>query len=67
MACHESRNGAEYACVGWVANQLGPGNNIALRLLATDGRFAKLRTIGPQHQRLEDTLGGEWYPEEDQE
>lgn len=29
MACHETHDAH---CVGWVANQLGPGNNIALRL-----------------------------------
>lgn len=57
MACHESsRPGGEYPCVGWVINQLGPGNNIALRLLARDGRFKDLRTVGPQHERFEDTL-----------
>lgn len=61
MACHESKNGAEYPCVGWLAQQLGPGNNLALRLLALDGRFAKLKTVGPQHDRLEDTLGDGWY------
>jgi hypothetical protein len=56
MACHESPVGAEQPCVGWVINQLGPGNNIALRLLALDGRFKHVRTDGPQHLRFEDTL-----------
>jgi len=56
MACHESPVGAEQPCVGWVVNQLGPGNNIALRLLALDGRFRNVRTDGPQHPRFEDTL-----------
>lgn len=58
MACHESAVGAEQPCVGWVVNQLGPGNNIALRLLALDGRFRNVRTEGPQHARFEDTLPG---------
>ena len=56
MACHEHDVGAEQPCVGWVLHQLGPGNNIGLRLLARDGRFSKLRTVGPQHERFEDTL-----------
>ncbi len=56
MACHESPPGREQECVGWVLHQLGPGNNIALRLAATDGRYRDLRTEGPQHTRFEDTL-----------
>lgn len=56
MACHESKVGRERECVGWVVHQLGPGNNIMLRLSARDGRYNKLETVGPQHQRFEDTL-----------
>jgi hypothetical protein len=56
MACHESPVDHEQPCVGWVINQLGPGNNIALRMLARDGRFRELRVEGPQHDRFEDTL-----------
>lgn len=56
MACHDSPTGAEQPCVGWVAHQLGPGNNLALRLSARDGRYRNLRTDGPQHERFEDTL-----------
>jgi hypothetical protein len=56
MACHESPVGAEYPCVGWVLNQLGPGNNLALRLLARDGRFKDFRTVGPQWEHFEQTL-----------
>ncbi len=56
MACHESPVGAERECVGWVLQQLGPGNNIALRLRAMDGQYNGFRTEGPQHQRFEDTL-----------
>ncbi len=58
MACHESPVGAEQPCVGWLINQLGPGNNIGLRMLAMDGRFKNVRTDGPQHRRFEDTLPG---------
>jgi hypothetical protein len=56
MSCHESPPGAEQYCVGWAANQLGPGNNLTLRMVARDGRFQKMRTDGPQHLRFEDTL-----------
>jgi hypothetical protein len=56
MACHESQPGSERHCVGWVAHQLGPGNNVTLRLSAMDGRFKNFQTIGPQHERFEDTL-----------
>jgi hypothetical protein len=45
------------SCVGWVANQLGPGNNLALRLRAMrDPEFANVRTVGPQRRRFEDTF-----------
>lgn len=56
MACHESPEGNEQYCVGWVINQLGPGNNLGLRLRAMDGRFNNCRVDGPQHLRFEDTL-----------
>ena len=56
MACHESETGNEYPCVGWVAQQLGPGNNIGLRMLARDGRFNDMELDGEQHQTLEETL-----------
>lgn len=57
MACHESPIGKERECVGWLVNQLGPGNNIKLRLSAMDGRYKNIRTVGPQHATLADTLG----------
>ena len=59
MACHDSPMGSERVCVGWLAQQLGPGNNIALRMAAFQGRFGDLSTmelVGDQHERLEDTL-----------
>lgn len=56
MACHESKPGKERACVGWLANQLGPGNNIALRLAAMAGRVDAFELVGEQHERFEDTL-----------
>ena len=57
MACHESPVGSEKPCVGWLLNQLGPGNNIGLRLAVHYGRVdANVETVGEQHDRLEDTL-----------
>lgn len=54
MACHESHDAH---CVGWLANQLGPGNNIGLRL-AMRGceNIRDLKLVGEQHRRFEDTL-----------
>lgn len=57
MACHDTPVGAELPCVGWMAHQLGPGNNIALRVSVAFGRIdGNVRTVGPQHERFEDTL-----------
>lgn len=57
MACHETPTGAEQPCVGWLANQLGPGNNIALRLKAMTGQIdTDFELVGEQHERFEDTL-----------
>lgn len=58
MACHEYDVGAELPCVGWLANQLGPGNNIALRLRAMRGELPKFTLRGEQHETFEDTLPG---------
>lgn len=57
MACHESPVGAEVACVGWLENQLGPGNNLVLRMSVGEGRIdANVETVGPQHETFEATL-----------
>jgi len=57
MACHESKNDRPITCVGWLVHQLGEGNNIALRLGVVTGRVdADVETVGPQHERFEDTL-----------
>lgn len=61
MACHESKPGKEKTCVGWLANQLGPGNNIALRLAAMAGQvegWHQIELVGEQHERFEDALPG---------
>jgi len=57
MACHEFPEGKERVCVGWLANQMGRGNNIALRLAAFEGRVeVDVETVGEQHECFEDTL-----------
>lgn len=54
MACHETD---EAHCIGWLVNQLGPGNNIMLRIqMMTCGNAKKIRLRGEQHERFEDTL-----------
>jgi hypothetical protein len=56
MACHDSPVGKERPCVGWLANQLGPGNNIPLRLWASRNLKGRLGLVGEQHETFEDTL-----------
>jgi hypothetical protein len=57
MTCHETVIGAELPCVGWLIHQLGPGNNIALRLRVATGQLdANVRTVGKQHETFADTL-----------
>lgn len=59
MACHETgtstRNPAS-PCIGWLMNQLGPGNNIGLRLKMMDYDLSNVKTVGAQHECFEDTL-----------
>lgn len=56
MACHYSKPGEEFPCAGWLHNQLGPGNNIALRLRVAMGQIPPPEVDGDQHERFEDTL-----------
>lgn len=53
MACHETENAH---CIGWLMNQLGPGNNILLRLKMRQYDLSKVRLIGEQHEKFEETL-----------
>jgi hypothetical protein len=55
MACHESPARRPQACVGWIVQQLGPGNNLHLRILAATGALdpRQFVTHGPQHESLE--------------
>jgi len=56
MACHESVKGKETYCIGWLAHQMGPGNNIGLRMKMLDYDLSGVKLDGEQHQRFEDTL-----------
>ncbi len=54
MACHEIHDAH---CIGWLVNQIGPGNNIGLRLrMMSCGNGKSIRLRGEQHERFEDTL-----------
>lgn len=60
MTCHESGPGAEVVCVGWIVNQIGPGDNLGLRMAVVCGEVdGNVHTVGPQHDRLEDTIPSE--------
>jgi hypothetical protein len=52
MACHESPIGAEYACVGWLVNQLPTNGQLQTR--ARLGHFdpSRLKIEGEQHETL---------------
>lgn len=54
MACHETHDSH---CIGYLANQLGPGNNLRLRVQMRNCENAHLiETVGEQHETFEDTL-----------
>ena len=57
MACHYSEVGNEFACAGWLANQLGDGNNIGVRMAVSAGHLPVPILDGEQHKCFEDTLG----------
>ena len=58
MACHESPVGEESHCVGWLINQLGPGNNIPLRMDMMKCENVKdIQLVGEQHSSFSETLG----------
>lgn len=54
MACHETHDAH---CIGWLVNQIGPGNNIALRIeMMSCDNYKEIQLRGEQHERFEDTL-----------
>lgn len=56
MACHYSKPGEEFPCAGWLHNQIGPGNNLGVRLLVMTGKMSPPVVDGPQHETFEETL-----------
>jgi hypothetical protein len=58
MACYETPQGKEQVCTGWFENQLGPGNNISLRLAVSVLKvdLSEIQLDGDQHETFEDTL-----------
>ena len=57
MACHYSRTDDQQPCIGWLHNQLGPGNNIALRMsMMKCDNAGEISIDGPQHETFEQTL-----------
>ncbi len=54
MACHEKDDAH---CIGWLMNQLGPGNNIGMRIrMSSCENSGELKLVGEQHETFEDTL-----------
>lgn len=54
MACHESHDAH---CIGWLMNQIGPGNNIGLRIqIMKCSNANKIQLVGEQHETFEETL-----------
>jgi hypothetical protein len=61
FACHESPLEQPAHCIGWLMNQLGPGNNIGLRLsMRNCENIQHVKLDGPQHACFEDTLPDEY-------
>ena len=57
MACHKSKPGKEMHCIGWLVNQIGPGNNIPLRIrMMSCENGGAIQLDGEQHKTFEDTL-----------
>lgn len=57
MACHYSEPAEEQHCIGWLYNQIGVGNNIALRMkMSNCENYSEVEVYGEQHERFEDTL-----------
>lgn len=54
MACHETHDAH---CLGWLINQVGPGNNLALRMsMMTCENARAIKLVGEQHATFADTL-----------
>lgn len=54
MACHETHDAH---CLGWLMHQLGPGNNLALRISVIGcENIREVELCGEQHETFEDTV-----------
>jgi hypothetical protein len=57
MACHETNPEDETPCLGWLANQLGPGNNLGLRMAMRHcENIRDVELVGDQHETFEATI-----------
>ena len=57
MSCHYAQDGEQRYCIGWLSNQLGPGNNIGLRIqMMNCENVGDLELDGPQVERFGDTF-----------
>lgn len=57
MACHYQQHGEQRYCIGWLMNQIGPGNNIGMRLRMLDCQNSdEIELRGEQHENFEDTF-----------
>lgn len=57
MQCHKHTDDDPAHCIGWLMHQLGPGNNIAMRMqMITCTNRDKLKLDGEQHESFEDTI-----------
>jgi Family of unknown function (DUF6283) len=60
MACHNSSEGNDLECVGWLYNQCGVGNNIPLRIRLVQTINAKnIQVFGEQHKTFDATFTDE--------
>lgn len=56
MACHNSSDGNDFECIGWLRNQLN-SNNIGLRMLMIGcANSGKIEVVGEQYSTFEETL-----------
>ena len=55
VACHEHPPGEEAHCIGWLMQQVGPGNSIPLLLkLWSCENLDAVALDGPQHERFQE-------------
>jgi hypothetical protein len=56
MGCHNSSDGNDLECIGWLNNQRN-SNNLGLRMMMISCKNAgKIKVVGKQHLTFEETL-----------